>query len=389
MKHFLGEPQINGTDYTDEWLTEREKSDVLRTFLPSATMRQYLADVPLTRRQISGLICGAPVPLTDKLHWMEYFAAKENLFPDIPSASLFLREQSAADPAAQRMVEASFSYQAEQIKLALEELETGVEAVFLMIEAWHDEEIDDRKISAGTPFFNADDALEYIRHDMDSAGEDYNNLCWYELQKWKSVLRMIYDSPDNYTKASAEDMKKTALHEAGHLVVSEVLCPGSVGLASLRSTGRDSTGGFIHRCKELSRRPYYVLVSLAGKAAVELYYCDTVASGCRSDINRACNYIRDGISENATLGFGMIDVSTRSFPETFLFRKCGYKRPKHLLRLPVYLCQLLVLLSGGQQKEYEPFDSYSRFLPAMPVAACFSNTALYTLSKKCAGFLHF
>lgn len=132
----------------------------------------------------------------------------------------------------------------------------------------------------------------------------------------KSVLRMIYDSPDNYTKASAEDMKKTALHEAGHLVVSEVLCPGSVGLASLRSTGRDSTGGFIHRCKELSRRPYYVLVSLAGKAAVELYYCDTVASGCRSDIYRACNYIRDGISENATLGFGMIDVSTRSFPET-------------------------------------------------------------------------
>lgn len=132
----------------------------------------------------------------------------------------------------------------------------------------------------------------------------------------KSVLRMIYDSPDDYTKASAEDMKKTALHEAGHLVVSEVLCPGSVGLASLRSTGRDSTGGFIHRCKELSRRPYYVLVSLAGKAAVELYYCDTVASGCRSDINRACNYIRDGISENATLGFGMIDVSTRSFPET-------------------------------------------------------------------------
>ena len=127
----------------------------------------------------------------------------------------------------------------------------------------------------------------------------------------KSVLRMKYDSPDNYTKTSAEDMKKTALHEAGHLVVSEVLCPGSVGLASLRSTGRDSTDGFIHRCKELSRKPYYVLVSLAGKAAVELYYCDTVASGCQSDINRAVNIIREGLSENATLGFGMIDVAAR------------------------------------------------------------------------------
>ena len=148
-------------------------------------MRRHLAGVSLTKRQISELVCGAPVPLTDKLRWMEYLAAKENLFPDIPSESLYLREQSAADPAAQRMVEASFSYQAKQIKLALEELGTSAEAVFLLIEAWHDEEIDDRKISAGTPFFNADDALEYIRYDMDSAGEDYNNLCWYELQKWK------------------------------------------------------------------------------------------------------------------------------------------------------------------------------------------------------------
>ena len=132
----------------------------------------------------------------------------------------------------------------------------------------------------------------------------------------KSVLRMQYDSPDNYTKTSAEDMKKTALHEAGHLVVSEVLCPGSVGLASLRSTGRDSTGGFIHRCKELSRRHYHVLVSLAGKAAVELYYAGTCASGCQNDINRAFNIIREGLSVNATLGFGMIDVSTDRFPKT-------------------------------------------------------------------------
>lgn len=132
----------------------------------------------------------------------------------------------------------------------------------------------------------------------------------------KAVLRMQYDSPDNYTKTSAEDMEKTALHEAGHLVVSEVLCPGSVGLASLRSTGRDTTGGFIHRCKDFKRRPYHALVLLAGKAAVELYYSDACASGCQSDISRAIGLIRSGISESATHGFGMVDVSTRQFPET-------------------------------------------------------------------------
>ena len=132
----------------------------------------------------------------------------------------------------------------------------------------------------------------------------------------KAVLRMQYDAPDNFTKTSADDLKTTALHEAGHLVVCEVLVPNSVGLASLRSTGRDSTGGFIHLCKNLKRRPYHILVSLAGKAAVELYYSDTVASGCSDDIHKAYDLIRNGLSTNGTHGFGMIDVSTLQFPNT-------------------------------------------------------------------------
>ena len=127
----------------------------------------------------------------------------------------------------------------------------------------------------------------------------------------RAVLRMQYDSPDNYSRKTSEDLDKTALHEAGHLVVCEAVEPGSVGLASLRSSGRDSMGGFIHTCKDLSRRPYHILVSLAGKAAVELYYAESVASGCKSDIERAYTLIRDGMTENATYGFGMVDVSTR------------------------------------------------------------------------------
>jgi len=130
----------------------------------------------------------------------------------------------------------------------------------------------------------------------------------------KAVLRTHYDAPDNYVKTSGEDLRKIALHEAGHLVVCEALCPGSVGLASLRESGRSSTGGFIRRCKPVKRRAHHILISLAGKAAVELYYSDTCASGCHSDIERAFEEIRTAISESGTNGFGMIDVADHRFP---------------------------------------------------------------------------
>lgn len=132
----------------------------------------------------------------------------------------------------------------------------------------------------------------------------------------KAVLRLQYNSPDNFTITPKDELKKIALHEAGHLVVSEVLCPGSVGLASIRAKGRGATGGFVHNCKDLRRRPYHTLVSLGGKAAVELYHAEAVASGCQRDINMAFNNIREGLAESAVAGFGMVDVATHRFPDT-------------------------------------------------------------------------
>ena len=139
----------------------------------------------------------------------------------------------------------------------------------------------------------------------------------------QAILRAEYDAPDSFTTPSNDEIRKVALHEAGHLVVCEVLVPGSVGLASVRASGRDRMGGFVRRCKELTRRPYHILASLAGKAAVELYYSETCASGCAADIHRASEEIRTAISQSGTTGFGMIDVSTRQFPdnaENFLAR---------------------------------------------------------------------
>ena len=129
----------------------------------------------------------------------------------------------------------------------------------------------------------------------------------------QAVLRVEYDAPDYSSTMATDKLRKIAFHEAGHLVVSEVLTAGSVGLSSIRRTGRGSVGGFTHTCKTPEDHSVMAMVSLAGKAAAELYFGSD--DGCTEDINKAFNIIRGLIAEVGTRGFGMIDVSTRRFQE--------------------------------------------------------------------------
>lgn len=129
----------------------------------------------------------------------------------------------------------------------------------------------------------------------------------------QAVLRLQYNAPDNYTKTDAGKKKKVALHEAGHLVVSEAIREGSVGLISIRSSGRSSVGGFTHRCAEFENEIYNVLVSLAGKAAVELYYSDIYTEGCSNDISRAFYILYTLISENGMAGMNMHEAGSDSY----------------------------------------------------------------------------
>lgn len=122
----------------------------------------------------------------------------------------------------------------------------------------------------------------------------------------KAVLRMLYGSHEVYEGASCKEIRKTAIHEAGHLVVAEVLNPGSIGLVSIRQKGTDDVGGFARKCKPFNRRQE-VLVSLAGKAATELYYSEACATGCQSDIRRAVNTIADGMVYSGTRGLGFVE----------------------------------------------------------------------------------
>lgn len=123
-----------------------------------------------------------------------------------------------------------------------------------------------------------------------------------------AVLRMQYNAVEGDQDLTKEDQRRVALHEAGHLVICELLCPGSVGFASLRSSTGASVGGFIHRCKPLARRSHDTLVTLGGKAAVELFYADTAAGGCREDLERALGNVFTAVSESGTCGLALLDM---------------------------------------------------------------------------------
>lgn len=122
-----------------------------------------------------------------------------------------------------------------------------------------------------------------------------------------AVLRLQYNSPDDLMQKEKDEIRKVAFHEAGHLVVSEVIKPGCIGLASIRTRGRSNTGGFIHICDDLERRPHNIMVALGGKVATELYYSEACASGCYSDLEKAISLLRDGLTESGTNGVSFLE----------------------------------------------------------------------------------
>ena len=125
------------------------------------------------------------------------------------------------------------------------------------------------------------------------------------------VLKQQYGAQEDMPRVSDEVIEKVALHEAGHLVVCEALCPGSVGFASLLPSDENRCGGFIHCCKGASDSQS-AIIALGGKAAVELRYAGQVAEGCSDDIACAVNCIREAAAKEGTLGFSLLNVESDS-----------------------------------------------------------------------------
>lgn len=94
-------------------------------------------------------------------------------------------------------------------------------------------------------------------------------------------------------------------HEAGHVVVSEILCPGSVTLVSAYNTSWEK-GGFTSYYNDNKKTPLYwrksrIIGSLGGIAAVEQKF-GISDIGCENDLNQAFDLTKEQVVNTCTNG---------------------------------------------------------------------------------------
>ncbi len=133
----------------------------------------------------------------------------------------------------------------------------------------------------------------------------------------KACTRFLFEGPESVDDDYSQDaMRRTAYHEAGHAVVSELLIPESVSLVSVnRHSG--PTGGlakyvrFEERSDLPSYQEYRIMRLLAGKAATEVVY-GTADLGCRTDMGLVFDDMSRLVDDNCAYGFDTYEYGSSS-----------------------------------------------------------------------------
>ena len=123
----------------------------------------------------------------------------------------------------------------------------------------------------------------------------------------RACLRIIYKAPESSTPHNPAILERTAYHEAGHAVVSEILEEGSVNIVSVRkNTG--TIGGFTayQNSDEYwiskTHMEHRVISVLAGKAATEIVFGET-DTGANNDLHRAFDIVERFSDHYCSYGF--------------------------------------------------------------------------------------
>ena len=123
----------------------------------------------------------------------------------------------------------------------------------------------------------------------------------------KASLGLIVPDEEKPEECDSEELFDMAVHEAGHLVVMEILEPGRAGMAMVRLRGHKA-GAVKESTAETTRLTRYdrVLISLGGKAAEELYCPYVWRDGSKEDIENAYRGLNEYVKYCGTMGFGLI-----------------------------------------------------------------------------------
>lgn len=110
---------------------------------------------------------------------------------------------------------------------------------------------------------------------------------------------------NNLLTDSTKFLSQIVYHEAGHAVVSEILCPESITLVSAHNRGGES-GGFTDYYNDNSFAPLYwrksrIISALGGTAAIEQKY-GIFDAGCDRDLDFAFDRTKDLVVNNCVCG---------------------------------------------------------------------------------------
>lgn len=118
-----------------------------------------------------------------------------------------------------------------------------------------------------------------------------------------ACLDLVFQAPEFDKPYSEDTLRRTAYHEAGHALVSELLDPGSISIATIRPSGSNTLGfvRYSRKSKEEVTFDYRINMlktSLAGKAATEIVYGEPDV-GVNGDLHNAfdnANHLVDNFS---------------------------------------------------------------------------------------------
>ncbi len=136
----------------------------------------------------------------------------------------------------------------------------------------------------------------------------------------RAFTRFRCCGPESLDLQDSSYLRSVAVHEAGHILVSEILQAESVNFASVKHHKGKADGfvsfcqgeDYFHNIKLMENR---VLSLLGGKAATEVVY-GTTDVGASNDISRAFNIVERFINDYCTYGFNYYEVCTRSRDES-------------------------------------------------------------------------